>query len=91
MLVDSYVTTDAGTGVVHQAPYFGEVSCQNSNQQGSFMHTYGRYCLFLCIFQTFLIFKMKKKGKKEENKKKLLTNHIIKYQKILVLPIFYGL
>uniref|UniRef100_A0A0B7BCJ2 Isoleucine--tRNA ligase, cytoplasmic n=1 Tax=Arion vulgaris TaxID=1028688 RepID=A0A0B7BCJ2_9EUPU len=24
VLVDTYVTTDAGTGVVHQAPYFGE-------------------------------------------------------------------
>ena len=25
VLVDTYVTTEAGTGVVHQAPYFGEV------------------------------------------------------------------
>lgn len=27
ILVDTYVTEDSGTGVVHQAPYFGEVSC----------------------------------------------------------------
>lgn len=24
MLVDSYVTEESGTGIVHQAPYFGE-------------------------------------------------------------------
>ncbi|GFO21874.1 isoleucine--tRNA ligase, cytoplasmic [Plakobranchus ocellatus] len=24
VMIDSYVTTDAGTGIVHQAPYFGE-------------------------------------------------------------------
>ena len=24
MLVDNYVTAESGTGVVHQAPYFGE-------------------------------------------------------------------
>ena len=25
VLTDAYVSSDAGTGVVHQAPYFGEV------------------------------------------------------------------
>jgi len=25
ILLDTYVTEDSGTGVVHQAPYFGEV------------------------------------------------------------------
>jgi len=25
VLLDTYVTEDSGTGVVHQAPYFGEV------------------------------------------------------------------
>jgi len=25
VLVDTYVTEDSGTGIVHQAPYFGEV------------------------------------------------------------------
>jgi len=29
ILLDTYVTEDSGTGVVHQAPYFGEV-CQIS-------------------------------------------------------------
>lgn len=28
VLCDGYVTTDTGTGIVHQAPYFGEVSQQ---------------------------------------------------------------
>ncbi|VDK54774.1 unnamed protein product [Gongylonema pulchrum] len=27
VLVATFVTTDQGTGVVHQAPYFGEVCC----------------------------------------------------------------
>ena len=26
ILTDSYVTSESGTGVVHQAPYFGEVT-----------------------------------------------------------------
>ncbi len=25
VLLDTYVTSESGTGVVHQAPYFGEV------------------------------------------------------------------
>lgn len=25
VLVDDYVTAESGTGIVHQAPYFGEV------------------------------------------------------------------
>jgi len=29
ILLDTYVTEESGTGVVHQAPYFGEV-CQMS-------------------------------------------------------------
>ena len=28
ILNDTYVTEESGTGVVHQAPYFGEVSAQ---------------------------------------------------------------
>ena len=27
VLTDTYVTEDSGTGVVHQAPAFGEVNC----------------------------------------------------------------
>lgn len=27
VLCDGYVTTESGTGIVHQAPYFGEVFC----------------------------------------------------------------
>lgn len=27
VLAATFVTTDQGTGVVHQAPYFGEVGC----------------------------------------------------------------
>lgn len=29
VLVDNYVTDDAGTGIVQQAPYFGEVIFKN--------------------------------------------------------------
>jgi len=25
ILMDTYVTSESGTGIVHQAPYFGEV------------------------------------------------------------------
>lgn len=34
MLTDSYVTEESGTGIVHQAPYFGEDDyrvCLNNN------------------------------------------------------------
>lgn len=29
VLLGTFITTDQGTGVVHQAPYFGEVSTKN--------------------------------------------------------------
>ena len=31
VVTGTYVTTDVGTGVVHQAPYFGEVRLSLSN------------------------------------------------------------
>ncbi len=49
VLMDNYVTDDAGTGIVQQAPYFGEV---NSDISG---YTQLRYLLsppviFKCLF-----------------------------------------
>lgn len=34
MLCNTFVTTDQGTGIVHQAPYFGEVDYQNCLENG---------------------------------------------------------
>ena len=45
-MLDTYVTDESGTGVVHQAPYFGEVCC--------FLHHYKRY-LILQVLSTTIV------------------------------------
>ena len=38
VLTDEYVTADAGTGVVHQAPAFGEDDYRVCRQHGELLH-----------------------------------------------------
>uniref|UniRef100_A0A8C3LHP1 isoleucine--tRNA ligase n=1 Tax=Chrysolophus pictus TaxID=9089 RepID=A0A8C3LHP1_CHRPC len=47
VLVDSYVKEEEGTGVVHQAPYFGAVSM---------IYVSVTFHFFLCTWKTFLLF-----------------------------------
>lgn len=45
ILCDNYVTEDSGTGVVHQAPYFGE----DDYRYNSFNYIQICFCLYLII------------------------------------------
>jgi len=47
ILLDTYVTEDSGTGVVHQAPYFGEVCCIIYAVYGRTLSAYRKFQLHL--------------------------------------------
>lgn len=54
MLVDGYVTDESGTGVVHSAPAFGEVSVTCSHSKIDVFLLYVFFYIYICGIKLFV-------------------------------------
>ena len=55
MLVDGYVTDESGTGVVHSAPAFGEVSVTCSHSKINVFLLYVFFFIYVALSCLFLV------------------------------------